>query len=257
MRRYENLWSKRQLVPTWIIQCIASGLFAVSAGLILAAFGILKEKGYDSDDTYYGYSWETLENWGIAYGAILLVAALGTIIFDIIEAVFYHRRVLSPVILLVFAVIKTTVWGGYTILVIVSAAKGNASWSSILFSLSLTMSSIYQLTLGASYTHSLRKGNLDTRGTYKPTKTGHVETGYMPNTSVHEQPVAYGAYGLPVQQQELHRHEQQHQQGGLQNPFNDQTYRSTSPVPSAYSQDTHAYTQQGVELQMQPQAHHH
>ena len=57
------------------------------------------------------------------YGVImLLIMAVLTIIFDIIEIVYFAKRKLSPVLILVFSSIKTTMWSIYMILIIVSAS---------------------------------------------------------------------------------------------------------------------------------------
>ena len=46
MRRYEGLWTKRQMLPIWILQLIALGVFAGAACVLLAAAHYL-----DDDNT--------------------------------------------------------------------------------------------------------------------------------------------------------------------------------------------------------------
>jgi hypothetical protein len=236
MRRYENIWHKRQLVPCWVLQCLASGIFLIAAGLLIAAAAYIKNHDVDSDYRYYGYSADELANYAAAAGAITFVFGFATIIIDIIEAVLYARRVLSPVVLLVFAVLKTLAWGIYFVLAIISAARGSVSWLDFLLGLIVVGTSIIQLVLGAKYTHRRNKGTLDNRGTYKPTTASHVE-GAAYNTYPQQQTGYPSAYAQP-------------QQPGVQNPFNDQTYRSTGPVSS------YGPAQHGVELQQQKPAHY-
>lgn len=52
---------------------------------------------------------------------MLLIMAVLTIIFDIIEIVYFAKGKLSPILVLVFSSVKTTMWAIYMILVIVSA----------------------------------------------------------------------------------------------------------------------------------------
>jgi hypothetical protein len=234
MRRYENIWHKRQLVPCWILQCIAAGIFMIAAGLLIAAASYIKNNEDEldlSDYNYYGYSSDELITYAAALGGVIFGLSICTIVFDIVECVLYARRVLSPVALLVLAVLKTLAWGAFLVLVIISAAKGSVSWLDILLGVVLVATSLSQLILGAKYTHRQRKGTLDNRGNYKPTITGHVEGGLNP--SYHTGPVQYP---------------QPHQ-----DPFNDTTYRSHSPVPPIYGQNPNDAAAYDSHVEMQPQ----
>lgn len=240
MRRYENIWHKRQLVPCWVLQCIAAGVFAVAAGLLLAAAAYVKKNDAGlNDDYYYGYSADQLVQYAAISGGVVMALAIATIVFDIVECILYARRVLSPVTLLVLACLKTLAWGAYFILAIISAAQGSVAWLDLLLSAVLLSTSLRQLILGAKYTHQKRKGTLDNRGNYKSTTTGHVEGA--------AQPYYAGAQPYPQTYQPQ------------QNQFNNTSYQSTSP---AYAQSPHdpsayGYAQQGVEMQPQkPGAHY-
>jgi spermidine/putrescine-binding protein len=59
MRRYEGIWTKRQMLPIWIMQIIALGVFAVAACLLLAAAHYIERDG----GNYYGYSSEELARY--------------------------------------------------------------------------------------------------------------------------------------------------------------------------------------------------
>lgn len=230
MRRYEGLWHKRQLVPIWILQCLAAGVFAIAAGLLLAAAAYVKENKQDLDYSYYGYSTDQLITYAAATGSVILIFAICTIVFDIVECVLYARRVLSPVALLVLAVLKTAAWGAYLILAIVSAAQGNAGWLDFLLSVILVSTALSQLVMSARFTHRLRKGTLDNRGNYASAAAHqHVEAGGM---APPPQQAGY-AYGGPQL-----------------NPFNDTAYRSPSPN-SAVSHQKPQDATYGVEMQNQ------
>lgn len=245
MRKYEGIWHKRQLVPCWILQCIASGIFMIAAGLLIAAAAYIKKNEGDvdlSNYSYYGYSASDLATYAGVTGGVIFGLALFTMIFDIVEAVLYARRVLSPVLLLVFACLKTLAWGAYFVLSIISAVRGSVGWLDLLLSLVLALTSLTQLVLGAKYTHRKRKGTLDNRGNYKAAVTGHVEGGANPGYYAGAQTTYPQPYGQPQQ-----------------NPFNDATYRSTSPVPPMYANDPSSYghPQQGMEMQPHKPAVHY
>ncbi|KAI0171568.1 hypothetical protein BJ166DRAFT_623040 [Pestalotiopsis sp. NC0098] len=219
MRRYEGLWHKRQLVPCWVLQCLAAGVFLIAAGLLLAAAAYVRENEDDvSDYTYYGYNLDQLLTYAAATGSVILVFSVCTIVFDIVECVLYARRVLSPVALLVLAVLKTAAWGAYFILSIVSAAGGSVSWLDLLLSAILVSTSLSQLVLGARFTHRLRKGALDNRGTYAA--AGHAEQGGVVGGGGAPPPPGY-SYGS-----------------------HDTAYRSPSPNSAVYAQKPH----DGVEM---------
>ncbi|KAH6657171.1 hypothetical protein BKA67DRAFT_532398 [Truncatella angustata] len=241
MRKYENIWHKRQLVPCWVLQCIAAGIFMIAAGMILAAAAYVKNKDSQldlSDYNYYGYNASDLVRFAAITGGVIMGFAICTIVFDIVECILYARRVLSPVALLVLACLKFLAWGVYFILAIISATRGSVGWLDILLSLVLVSTSLTQLILGAKYTHLKRKGTLDHRGNYKPAVTGHVEGGVQPGYYAGAQPTYPPSYGQ-------------------QNPFNDTTYRSTSPAPPGYGQDAvYGNPQHGVEMQPQKPAHY-
>ncbi|KAI0121235.1 hypothetical protein BJ170DRAFT_152359 [Xylariales sp. AK1849] len=228
MRQYEGIWRKRQLVPCWILQVICAAIFALAAGLLLAAAGYVSNNSVDLDYQYYGYSEDDLVAYAAITGGVILAFALFTVIFDIIEAILYAKRKLNPVLLLTFACLKTLAWGIYLVLTIVSAAKGSFSTLDFLLSLILVGTSVIQLIFGAKFTHQKRKGRLD-RGHYKP--TGHVEGGLNP------------AYYQ-----------------GAQPPLTyDNTYRGPSPVPSYIGNpgDTNMnYYSQGVEMQPPKTGHY-
>ncbi|KAK6078892.1 hypothetical protein SCUP515_04331 [Seiridium cupressi] len=242
MRRFENIWHKRQLVPNWILQCIAAGIFMIAAGLLIAAAAYVKNNESDlelSDYEYYGYSVDDLVKFSAITGGVIFAFAILTIIFDIVECVLYARRVLNPVTLLVLAVLKTLAWGIYFIMAIVSAVRGSVGWLDILLSAVLVSTSLSQLIMGARYTHRMRKGTLDNRGAYKPTVAGQPGAGAMP-----------GFYAGPQPQ-----YQQPHE-----NPFNDTAYRSPSPQPPAYGQpphdaNLHGYAHHDVEMQPQKPMH--
>ena len=59
MRRYEGIWTKRQMLPVWILQTIALGLFAAVACILLAAAHYLD----DDSNTYYGYTGDELARY--------------------------------------------------------------------------------------------------------------------------------------------------------------------------------------------------
>ncbi|ETS82011.1 hypothetical protein PFICI_07013 [Pestalotiopsis fici W106-1] len=231
MRRYEGLWHKRQLVPCWILQCLAAGVFLIASGLLLAAAAYVKKNETDLDYSYYGYSTDQLLTYAAAAGSVILVFSVCTIVFDIVECVLYARRVLSPVALLVLAVLKTAAWGAYFILAIVSAAQGSASWLDLFLSAVLVSTALSQLILGARFTHRLRKGTLDNRGNYSAAAAQHVEGGMAP-------PPAGYAYGGPQL-----------------NPFNDTSYRSPSPNSAVYPQKPED-PNYGVEMQSQRPPHY-
>lgn len=231
MRRYEHIWHKRQLVPCWILQCIASGVFAIAAGLILAAAAYVKRNDVElsTSYSYHGYSASQLVDYAAITGGVILGLALATIIFAVTECVLYARRVLNPVTLLVLASLKTLAWGAYFILSIVSAARGSVSWLDLLLSLVLTSTSLTQLVLGAKYTRQKRNGTLDNRGNYKSTITGHVEGGAQPAYHAGAQ-----SYAQPHQPHKA---------------FNDTVYRSTSPAPPTYPQGAQNGSYYGHEMQ--------
>ncbi|KAI1867445.1 hypothetical protein JX265_007247 [Neoarthrinium moseri] len=247
MRRYEGIWRKAQLVPCWVLQCLASGIFLIAAGLLIAAAAYVSQHSVDSDYTYYGYTADDLAKFAAISGGVIFALAIITIIFDIIECVLYARRTLSPVLLLVFAVLKTLAWGVYFVLAIIAAASGTFSWVDFLLSLVLVATSLVQLVFGAKNTHRKRKGTLDNRGNYKAATTGHVEgqyagVQYPPSYPQPYNPAPYAGNNLNP------------------NPFNDSTYRSPSPAPSYNQQPAQtAYRyagQQGVEMQPQKPAHY-
>jgi hypothetical protein len=235
MRRFENIWRKWALVPIWILQCIASGVFMVAAGLIIAAAAYVKQNDsdLDLDYDYHGYSAKELVDYAAVTGGVIFAFAICTIIFDIVECVLYARRVLSPVTVLVTSTLKLLAWGAYLILAIISAVRGSVGWLDILLSAVLVSTSLRQLIMGAQYTHRMRKGTLDNRGTYKPTITGQPQGGAVP-----------GYYAAP---------QPSHQQTYQQNPFNDTAYRSPSPQPPTYGHEAAAYSYPHQDLEMQPQ----
>lgn len=59
MRRYEGIWTKRQMLPIWILQIMAIGVFAAAACILLAAAHYLD----DDNNTYYGYTGDELARY--------------------------------------------------------------------------------------------------------------------------------------------------------------------------------------------------
>ncbi|KAH9897601.1 hypothetical protein F4778DRAFT_242259 [Xylariomycetidae sp. FL2044] len=168
MQRFEGVWRKRHLLPSWILQIIGSLVFGACAIVLLSAASYIRDNpdSVNTDDyDYYGYTTNDLVAYARDTGAVVLVMAALTIIFDIVEVVLYKRRTLSPVLLLVLASIKTLVWGAYLILAIVNAARGSVSALDILLSLVLAMASLVQLILAARFTHQKRKGQFS-KGKY-------------------------------------------------------------------------------------------
>ncbi|KAI1334542.1 hypothetical protein F5Y15DRAFT_288219 [Xylariaceae sp. FL0016] len=161
MQRYEGIWRKRQLLPSWILQCIFSAIFAVIAILLLAAANWL-----NSGDTYYGYTRDQLVEYARVTGGVVLAVSLATILLDVAEAVLYKRRALDPVFLLVTSVLKTAVWGAWLILCIISAAVGSVSALDLVFGIVLAGTSAVQLYFAAENTHRKRKGRLPSSGAY-------------------------------------------------------------------------------------------
>lgn len=230
MGSYEGIWRKRQLLPLWILQVLAAGIYVLVAALLLAAARYVKSHPSSFGSSYYGYSESQLISYANITGGVILALASLTIIFDIIEAVLYAKRNLNPVVLLVFACFKTGVWGFFFITILVSLARGTGGIVDFLLTLFLFATSLVQLVLGAKYTHQKRKGTLG-RGTYKPTTS--VEAGHHPTYEQElQQPLAY-----------------------------DSAYRSTSPVPSYGGHPTAMansdYHSQGLEMQPPPKTGHY
>ncbi|KAI1077694.1 hypothetical protein F5B20DRAFT_583106 [Whalleya microplaca] len=162
MRRFEGIWRKRQLLPCWILQMLCAAIFTVIACLLLAAAGYIRSHGTTrtSSTHYYGFTRQELIVYANATGAVVLVLSIGTILFDLIEAVLFAKRRLDPVLLLSFACVKTLVWTVYFILSIIAAASGTLSALDLVLSLVLAITSVTQLIFGAKYTHRKRKNTL-------------------------------------------------------------------------------------------------
>ncbi|KAI6081482.1 hypothetical protein F4821DRAFT_25805 [Hypoxylon rubiginosum] len=184
MQRYEGVWRKRYLLPSWILQIICAIVFVVVAGLLLAAASYVqrhhRSSSYNSSSnySYYGYSSDQLVEYARISGGVALGLGLGTIIFDITEIVLYARRRLNPILLLSSACIKTLVWGAYFVIIAIGAAYGSVSVLDIILSLVLALTSIEQLVLGAVYTHRKRQGRLIGRDTSPKTAEFEGSTAY-------------------------------------------------------------------------------
>ncbi|KAL7620138.1 hypothetical protein AAE478_009131 [Parahypoxylon ruwenzoriense] len=175
MQRYEGIWRKRYLLPSWILI-----VFAVSACLLLvtAAWVQRRRRSHRYDLTvywYYGYSAKELVRYARITGGVVLGISIGTIVLSIAEGVLYAHRRLSPVLLLSLASVKTLIWGAYFVISVVSAVARSASMLDLALSLVLESTSVQLLVLGAVFTHRVHKGLLGRR---KDKETTGVEGGY-------------------------------------------------------------------------------
>lgn len=53
MQTYTGIWTKRQLVPCWIIQFLAAGILSIVAILMLIGAGVIDDNVSDNE-TFYG-----------------------------------------------------------------------------------------------------------------------------------------------------------------------------------------------------------
>ncbi|KAI1867486.1 hypothetical protein JX265_007288 [Neoarthrinium moseri] len=157
MRTYEGIWTKKLLVPCWVLQCICSAIFIIAAILALVAASRTNKYITDSYGSS-GYSEDVVLDAAKIEGAVILVVATANIVINIVEACLYVKRKLNPVIALVFACLKTLVWLGYFILIIIAATSGTVSILSLILGLILAATSVIQLIASSKYTHQKRKG---------------------------------------------------------------------------------------------------
>ncbi|ORY66976.1 uncharacterized protein BCR38DRAFT_148791 [Pseudomassariella vexata] len=178
MQTFEGIWNKRQLVPCWVIQVLCAGIYGIVACLLLVTAGYISRNKdqIDSNYSYLGYSADDLTKYAAATGAVLLVFCIFTVVIDIVECIFYSKRKLNPVFLLVTSSIKTLFWGILLILNFIAAGRGDGSWLGILFGILLVSTSLTQLFISAKFTHRKRKGTF-VAGGYKVPGFGGVEAG--------------------------------------------------------------------------------
>ncbi|KAI1764717.1 hypothetical protein GGR53DRAFT_303967 [Hypoxylon sp. FL1150] len=179
MQRYEGIWRKRYLLPSWILQIICSVVFVVVAGLLLAAASYVQRHQRSSRYSYYGYSSSQLVEYARISGGVSLGLGLGTLLFDVAEIVLYARRRLNPALLLSSACVKTAVWLAYFIILVIGSASGSVSVLDLILALVLALTSIEQTVLGVVYTHRKRQGRLFSRDSSKAAEIdGSINVAY-------------------------------------------------------------------------------
>lgn len=238
MRRYEGIWTKRQWVPIWVLQIIALGVFAAASCVLLAAAHYLD----DDNTTYYGYTGDELAHYAQITGAVILTMCAVTFIFLIAEVVLYKRRTLSPVVVLVFAVLETGAWGAYFVLCIIAAATGSFGWLDTLLSLVLFATGLTQLIQSAKLVHQKRKGRLPGAPAGPNAAHGYYQPAYTGAGGLEAGNAAPAAHLAP--------NNNNYYYGG---PPQSPAYRSASPAPSYHAG---AYGEQGTEMETRKTGQH-
>ncbi|OQO07532.1 hypothetical protein B0A48_07229 [Cryoendolithus antarcticus] len=158
MQPQQQIWSKRVLVPFWIVQSIG---FAII--LIVACLGFSVIKDIDSNDTltseYDGQTLDDAERLLKIGAGILLGLSVVSIILNITEIVLYARKRLTPTIHLSSVCVKTVLWVFYFILTAIGAARG--SGVGFILAIALVATCLGQLIYGSVIVHRKRKGKLN------------------------------------------------------------------------------------------------
>ncbi|KAH7018443.1 uncharacterized protein B0I36DRAFT_388652 [Microdochium trichocladiopsis] len=103
---HPNIWRKRHNLAAWIIQILGATAFAALSLYTIISASIMRDYAYLPAAT-----------------VLVLLFGLLTIALAVTEIFFFAAQKLDPVLLLVFASIKTTVWGIYLLFVVITAAS--------------------------------------------------------------------------------------------------------------------------------------
>jgi hypothetical protein len=139
-----------------------------------------------------------------------------TIIFCVIECIFYARRILNPITALVFAVLKSLMWLVYFIISIAAAARGYGGVLGVILSLILVITSFVQMGFSAKYVHMKRKGQLGD-GVYR--RAGGVEGAGLNPGGVHYVGNAAAPGGAPGYEEFRHKDPHTQQTGYYGQPM--------------------------------------